>query len=689
MAIFSAIGYAFAYAASFLAASVGLSASTAVAIGTSVGQAAMAGAAMLINRALTPKVNVPQSDIQAVITQADAQRRVHVGENLVGGIRAFFDVKDAVLYQLVVTNHGRINSFKQFRIDGEPAPVSDMGAITSGPTAGSVWVATRDGSGIGGDYPSLAEKFPTLWPASRRLQGQATFLVTARARGAEDFPKVFPKGSNTLYQWVIEGALVYDPRTGATVYSDNAALVIAYYLTHPDGYRLDHSEVDWDSVAAMADWCDLPIAQRAGGAAPNMRLWGYWTLDEDPKQVLDRMAASCGIRPYEMQNGKIGLIGGPFGTPACTLTHKDISDIQTREAISEREGYNTLRVFHMAAEANYTVSEVDIWSDPDRLAQEGEIAEEMRLEMCPNTSQARRRAKRQMHDDNRGKVEIITNLVGFKARYPKKHGQRHTIMLDYRPQDGSGRIIAGEYEVLDHEVDPQGLQCRIDLARVDRASEAWNPDTEEGDPPASAVNGANNPPPPIEAVLSQRVIDSGGGLIASLEVAALPITDRDDLRVQGRYRQVGETAWISMQGTGLIARSGPVADRTEYEAQVRWQGVFKGVDEWQGIGPITVIANSVAPGRPSELIPSVSGGAVHLSWRNPAGSFDSIRIKRGTTTNYAAATLVDTTGGVAGQISEGKDATGNTGTLYRYWVVAANSSGLEGDPFGPVQITAP
>ena len=106
------------------------------------------------------------------------------------------------------------------------------------------------------------------------------------------------------------------------------------------------------------------------------------------------------------------------------------------------------------------------WRDESRLAIEGEIAQEYRLEMCPNTSQARRLAKRQMHDDNRAKVTIITNLVGLKARWPRRHGQRHTILLDYRPEDGSGREIVGEYEVIDHEFDPVSLECRIEIGRV-------------------------------------------------------------------------------------------------------------------------------------------------------------------------------------------------------------------------------
>ncbi|WP_313349390.1 phage tail protein [Paracoccus sp. (in: a-proteobacteria)] len=689
MAIFSAISYAFAYAASFLAASAGVSFSTAVAIGTAAGQAAIGLTASLISRALSPRPNISTADIQAVISQTDAPRRVYVGRYLAGGIRAFFDVKDGMLFQLVVANHGPIDAFEEFWIDGEPVSLTGN-AVDSGDKAGFVFVTSRNGSGQGGNYPAVTDAFPSVWTTNHRLQNQATFLVRSRAPGQEDFSKIFPKSYNTLFQWVIRGQRIYDPRTSATVWSDNAALVIAHYLTHPDGYRLDQSEVDWSSVEAMADWCDLPIAQKAGGTTPNMRLWGYWTLDEEPQQVLDRMKAASGISTYETQDGRIGLIGGPFGDTACTLTGKDISAIQTSEAISEREGYNTLRVLHLAPAAKYEVAEVDAWRDAARLAQEGEIAQEFRLEMCPNTSQARRRGKMQMHDDNRARIEIVTNIVGLKARYPAAHGQRHTILLDYQPQDGSGRVIQGEYEVLDHEFDPIEMQCRIELAKVDRTSEAWNAATDEGDPPVEATGPANDPPPEIFAVLTQVVMrpNERTGL-ATLQVEAAPIPDRDDIRIQARHRRVGDTAWINMEATGFVARSGIVQDGQQYEAQARFQGVFAGVDDWEPLGPITITVDATPPGQPSELIPSPSGGAVHLSWRNPNGAFAEIRIYRGATTNPVDASLVGSTGGVSGQISEYRDEAVSPETQYRYWVAAANVSGIEGDWTGPATITTP
>lgn len=682
MAIFSAIAYGIGYAVGFLGAAAGLSIPTILSLATVATNVIGSVALNLVARALAPKPNIPQQEIQALISQTDAPRRVYVGQYLAGGIRALFSVKDGTLYQLVMVAHGAITEFVEFWIDGEKVTLNN-GEVTSSEKAGYVKTSTRLGTGLGGDYQPLYDAF-NMWNPSRRLEGQATFLVRSKAPKADRFMKVFPKAYNTVFQWVIRGQAVHDPRTGNRAYDDNAALVIAHYLTHPDGYRLDPSEVNWDSVAAMADVADLRIPQGAGGTAPNLRLWGYWTLDEEPSQVLDRMHTSSGIRPYEMQDGKIGLIGGPFGEPACVLTAKDIKEIQTSEAISEREGYNILRVFHLSAAQKYEIMEVAEWRDEARLSIEGEIAQEYRLEMCPNLSQARRLAKRQMHDDNRAKVTIITNLVGLKARWPRYNGQRHTILLDYRPEDGSGRVIQGEYEVLDHEFDPVGLECRIDLGRVDRRSEDWTPE-EEGETTASLPDDEGNPPPSMSAVLSQRIVQvSAGTRQAVLEVAAVAIPDRDDLTIEAEYRKVGDASWIAMAAADLKAQSGAVEDGKQYEAQVRWRGVFDGIAPWVQLGPVSIQIDATAPGQPTEFMP---GGVRSITWRNPAGGFYSIRIYRGTTNVLANASLIGTvTGGASGQISEYRDDAAAPGT-YFYWVRAANVSGLESPATGPAEIT--
>ncbi|WP_347139427.1 hypothetical protein [Paracoccus sp. SSK6] len=682
MAIFSAIAYGIGYTVGFLGAAAGLSTTTILSLATVATNVIGSVSLNLVARALAPKPTIPQTEIKAIINQVDAPRRIYVGRYMAGGIRAFFDVKGAALYQLILLNHGRIDRFISFWMDGKKVSLDSDGNVTSGNAANWTRVYTRDGAALGGNYTPLTANFG-YWSANRRIQGQATFLVRMWMPKAEDFMKVFPKSYNTSWQWEFDSSAVYDPRTGQTAYKDNAALVEAFYLTHQDGYRLTPAEMNWASFSAMADVSDIPIPQKKGGTAPNLRLWGYWTLDEEPSQVLDRMHTSSGIRPYEMQDGRIGLIGGPFGEPACTLTAKDIEEIQTSEAISEREGYNVLRIFHLDPKQNYEIMEVAEWRDESRLAVEGEIPQEYRLEMCPNLSQARRLAKRQMHDDNRQKITIITNLVGLKARWPRFHGQRHTILLDYQPEDGSGRIIQGEYEVLDHEFDPVEMKCRIELGRVSRASEAWEP-ADEGESTADLPDDEGNPAPLMTATLTQRVVQvSAGTRQAILQVEAAAIPEREDLTIEAEYRKAGDSAWQKMVTTDLRAQSGAVEDGATYQVQVRWKGVFDGVAPRIPLGPITIQIDATPPGQPTELMPAGTSG---ISWRNPAGSFYAIRIYRGATNNLANAAFIHpVTGGASGQLSEYNDPV-EPGTYY-YWVRAANVSGVEGPAAGPVQIT--
>lgn len=686
MAIFSGILYGIGYGIGFLGAAAGLSTATILSIAGVAGQIAIGAALNAVARALAPSVNVPRTEIQAIINQTDAARRIYVGQNLAGGIRALYDVKGATLYQLVVMAHGQISEFVRFWVDGEAVNIDVSGNVTSGDKSGYVTVTTRTGATLGGVYAAL--NIFGYWNVNRRLEKQATFLVQSRAPKAEDFSKVFPKAYHTDFQWVIRGQAVFDPRNNSTVYKDNAALVITHYLTHPDGFKLASSEINWTSVAAMANVCDVPVPLLAGGTAPSLRLWGWWTLDEDPNQVLSRMHTSSGIRPYEMQDGRIGLIGGPFGEPACTLTAKDIEQIETKEAISEREGYNVLQVFHLSAAQKYEVIEVESWRDEARLAIEGEITNEFKADMAPNRSQARRLGKRYIHDDNRQKVTLITNLVGLKARWPRFNGQRHTILLDYRPEDGSGRVIAGEYEVLDHAFDPIDLKCRIELGRVNRASEAWTA-AEEGSTTADLPAPEGNPAPALSAVLSQRIIQTSASVRQPvLEVAVVAISGRNDLGIQAEYRRIGTTAWIGMGVSGLLAQAGAIEDGQQYEARVRWRGVFDGVAPWVSLGPITIQIDSVAPGTPTEFLLSDGTSHVRLNWRNPATAFFSIRIYRGLTTAFADAALIGSvTGGATSQISEYLDETAVSETEYHYWVAAANVSGVEGTAAGPATIT--
>lgn len=677
-AIIGAISYAGAFVGGFIGGALGLQTAAILQLGAIGSQVALFGASTLLSRALQPNISVSRQEIQAIINETDAARRVFVGENLVGGIRALFDVRNGELFQLVAVAHGHVHGFGAFHIDGEKVTLDSRGVVSSGHASGSIGTGTI-AHGFGGDYPILRSKF-NYWTKDHRLENVATFLVSMTAPAPEEFSKKFPRGSNTTIQVELKGQTLFDPRDGGRRYSDNAALVMLHYLMHADGFNLGLFDIDMNSWAAMADVCDRPIPKKGGGTAPNLRLWGYWSLDEDPRAVIDRMHGSCGIRPYEMQNGRIGAIGGNFGQPAMTLTTKDIESIKTFSRSQERSGYNILQPFFMSKKHKFSMYELDSWRDEERIAEEGKTPQEYRLEMCPDASQCRRLAKEQIANDNREKLEVVTNLVGLKARYPRVAGQRHTILLDYQPDDDPEGAIQGEYEVGEHEIDPMNMRCRIVLFKAVRESELWTPE-EEGGTTIDLVEFGDDPAPEIEAVLSLYAVNSTTYI--AIDVTKIP--NRPDLSVQAEYRETSSESWIPVSGNGFSLKT-PAIKSGEYQVRVRFNGVFTGIDEWE-VYNFAFNVEPTVPDAPTELIPSNSGGAVHLSWRNPQSDMTGALVYRSLGTVFDDADQIAITGGVSGQISEYRDDAAVSGTTYSYWVTAFNGS-KEGPPSSRAEITA-
>ena len=76
MAIFSAIAYGIGYAVGFLGAAAGLSTTTILSLASVATNVIGSVALNMVARALAPKPNIPTSEVQAIINQTDAPRRV-------------------------------------------------------------------------------------------------------------------------------------------------------------------------------------------------------------------------------------------------------------------------------------------------------------------------------------------------------------------------------------------------------------------------------------------------------------------------------------------------------------------------------------------------------------------------------------------------------------------------------------
>lgn len=177
------------------------------------------------------------------------------GETVVSGPLAFADTS------------GDSNEYLHLVLPVAAHEVEEIGSVYLNDT--EIRVDQLDGSGVvtDGDYADkvrikkyLGTETQTAdadlvsecanWTTAHRLRGCAYLYV----RLQED-RDVFATGIPNI-KAVVKGKKLYDPRTGSTVWSDNAALIARDYLTDPKGMAAEATEIDDTFISAAANASD-------------------------------------------------------------------------------------------------------------------------------------------------------------------------------------------------------------------------------------------------------------------------------------------------------------------------------------------------------------------------------------------------------------------------------------------------
>jgi hypothetical protein len=576
MAVFTSIGIAIGN----VALAAGLSLNAAVAIGVGAANLAQAAVVSLVLNALTPRPSIPKQQIRATINQATGSRTKLYGQALLGGTRAFWEVTENRLYQIIVTNHGRIDGVERFWIDGKPVTVNVDGFVMDEPyyndNIGGIFDLSdiildwRSGATEGGSYNDVKSIFPTAWTNDHKLQGQATIRAAFRASGPEEYSKIFPKGPQTDVQMEARGERVYDLRSASTAYSDNAALCILDYMKSADGWGIPFANFDTAIWSGFANLSDEAMTLRAGGTSPRYRLWGVVSLTDDPKSTLARMEATCSARVYQTAEGKVGIMGGKYVAPDVTITADDIFKFVLIEGTEKLDASNVVRGIYTSEPHGYQDTEAQPWEDEASLATQPERSIDFNADMVPEHAQMRRLMKLHINRSNRPfMLSITTNLVGIKARFPRGEGY-HVIRVQ-NPDMGFDEAC----EVVSHKTYSQDMgdgalqwRCQIELAGIDPAWNDWDAIVEEGDAPiAPAILEADGTPVPTIVELSQFAAGTGAGI--RVKIADI---NRPDLIFTAQIRLSPSGVWSGMVESDLVAESvGRVVGNT-YDVRVKYNG---------------------------------------------------------------------------------------------------------------------
>jgi len=434
-----------------------------LAAGTTLGSLAIGlGISYLASSLFRPKQPKPE-DVQQQVRQPTPPRIRHYGRVKTSGAWIFAETQSGGFFKVLALGQGPFDAIEEYWLDdqkidllpdGTPVPPSKYREGTDKKSL--LRLEARLGASTEVAYSELVAKFPQ-WTAAHRGDGIASLLACQYAVGDEYYLSLFPNGVNTNYRVVARTSLVKNPVTGAVAWNDNAAAVIRDYMTHKDGMRLPESLVS--TPLAQAGWVAaynraaeaIPIA--VGGTEPRYRLWGSYSLDERPADVLGRMLGCCDGRLVPTPDGGLTLDIGAWSEPTVVLTADAItgfSDVgRGRDVMTTA---NTIRATFLDPNQDYQASDADPWADEDDVSIRGEEARDVQFNMAPSHSQARRLMKLEWYRANPNWVGTFnTNLMGLAAfgerliriQYPLFGINSVFEVLDFKFILGEGGILQG------------------------------------------------------------------------------------------------------------------------------------------------------------------------------------------------------------------------------------------------------
>ncbi|MEO1733356.1 MAG: fibronectin type III domain-containing protein [Pseudomonadota bacterium] len=594
-----------------------------VALTTAAGGLTLAGVAVNVAGSLLLSVatnallrpDIPEAtrpeNVQTTSKNAAGPRQGYFGIVKLGGNVVFHRADSGFSYRVIVHGHGEITRILQEYLNNEPVQVDPLGAVTDdqyqhgGRTRAQLH--HRLGQVPETHYAEVTEIWDE-WSSAHRLDGLSTTLSISESVGPEDFNRVFPNGEPDV-AILAETTKCFDPRTGATAFTENAALAIAHYVASPDGLNRPNALEDVDLIP-QADICDRDAALVAGGTEKLFRISGTYLLNERPQDVLQRMLDACAGRMRLKPAGKVALKVGVWEEPKFTLDFShlvEVSEVSTGPDLLDR--YNELPARFIDHDLEYIEVDAEPWRDEARTSEDGEVlvGQAKNLLMVPSHRQARAIMKIMTERDNpRQTISLICKPAALAAIY------EDTLALNI-PQFG----FVGDYEIQSHDLSfEKGLlkSVRLDLRKIDASAFSLALD-EQG-----TVQTLPEPQTSAGVPLPENVTAAAAGVQVAVNAFAAGIgvgweaPPSDALTPVLKYTQADEENWLDVTvGTGAtsVTISG-LTDGQAYDVSLAFMTPGGVLGEAVIIEDVTASAAADAPVPPTGLVVTDIGGGQAL-----------------------------------------------------------------------------
>lgn len=258
--------------------------------------------------------------------------------------------------------------------------------------------------------PYLLANAPS-WKTDMIGKGISWLRLTLKY-SAEKFPSGIPNVRIEKF-----GRKVYDPRTGQTAYSNNAALcILDYYRNY---LKVPDSDILWDQFQEAANISDELVTRSDGATESRYTINGEFDLSENKVGILEAMLAACSGEPTYTA-GKHGILVGAYYGPATQIiTESQLAgDIEIMPEVSQAERVNTIKGTFVDPLQNYSETDFPAVSVSEWVTEDGvEISQDMKLRFVTSEFQGQRLADIKLKRTRISRtMNIQLNLSGYRYR---------------------------------------------------------------------------------------------------------------------------------------------------------------------------------------------------------------------------------------------------------------------------------
>jgi hypothetical protein len=415
---------------------------------------------------------------------------------------------------------------------------------------------------------------------------------------------------------VVRGKKVRDPRTGATAWSQNAALCVADFLRSHEGMRASAAEVPDSEIIAAANVCDEVVPLNVSGSLtqPRYTCNTSFTSEQSPRDVLADLVASMAGRAVWTQ-GRWLVRPGAYRTPTLTITADMLAGpVQVSPRASRSELFNAVRATYRDPGQDYAEVQAPLVTNAEYEAADGgvRIVRPMDVPTLSDTYRAQRLAKIELE---RGRQALTVRLTCSLRAYDLAPTDTARLTLD------TYGFSNKPFEVLERTWTPDGL---LQYTLRETGPEVWDwayGEATVGDPSPNTSLPTPFGRPGVLANLQavERAVLMGDGtlvtqaLVTWTQSSAPFVVNGGRIDIQTQVIGQGWTGGTTLPGDSTSILLGPIQVGIAYALRARAVGASGRAGDW---AYVSLVAQGLAapPADVTGLAWAIKPAQVALTW---------------------------------------------------------------------------